>query len=709
MPHALIQHLAQCALRIRALEFSAPPITLGNITLLPHQIAAVHWLNHRINTRSGALLADPPGLGKTYVALAVASIRKCRPLVIAPATLRARWLNAARETNTPLDFVSIERLSAPAAIHIASPTFVIVDEAHHLRTTSTRRRQRTTELCATADVLLLSATPIHNRTLDLEHITTLFHLPASPTSAAVLRQRLTLRRSLAQIDAAGGRIAETLPIPHVRLRRDLRVRDIESPLPHAITALPPLLNAHSEGHQFLQLGLLHALRSSDAALRERIRRRVAVTLAIEHAALAHIAPTPAITRAFRTQLGDVQLALPQLLGNSTLAVHPQLAEAAIRQRHALEALLPMLNDDGDRERSHALRRLARWCSRPVVAFTQFNATALAFYRYLRDRPGIALLGGSMAHITSGVIPRAEVIERLLSRTLRGRHDAVQMLITSDVLSEGLSLAGVATIVHLDLPWTAARVDQRVGRAARIGALVPVVNVVRLPAPVPPAVHDSLHRLVGRKRRRMALFDSELDADADAALIRTLRSLSRAPARDEARRDVRAERGARIPAEWLTVRSRSLSEAVTIAIVMIDRRRTLLAADRYGVRRTRSSDWAALVDSTAAQRVVGSVAALRRALRTCLANRELTATIADPRDHRYQSRQASDDALRRLGGVARVAGARDATASRLHLMHSTRKAADGRAALCAETVPSREIRVFAGITILPEEGNRGPMR
>ena len=707
MPHALIQHLARCALRIRALEFSASPITLGNITLLPHQIAAVHWLNHRINTRGGALLADPPGLGKTYVALAVASSRTCRPLVIAPATLRTRWLDAARDTNTPLDFVSTERLSAPAAIHIASPTFVIVDEAHHLRTTSTRRHQRTTELCATADVLLLSATPIHNHTRDLEHITTLFHLPATPTSAAVLRQRLTLRRSLAQIDAAGGRIAETLPVPHVRLRRDLRVRDIESSLPHAITALPPLLDAHSEGHQFLQLGLLHALRSSDAALRERIRRRIAVTLAIEHAALAHIAPTPAITRAFRTQLGDVQLALPQLLGNSTVAVHPQLADAAIRQRHALEALLPMLNGDGDRERSQALRRLARWCSRPVVAFTQFNATAAAFYRHLRDRPGIALLGGSTAHITSGAIPRAEVIERLLSPTLRGRHDAVQLLITSDVLSEGLSLAGVATIVHLDLPWTAARIDQRIGRAARIGVLVPVVNVIRLPAPVQPAVHDALHRLVARKRRRMALFDNEVDTDA--ALIRALRSLSQPPVRDEVRCNVRGECGARIRAEWLTVRSRNIAEALTIAIVMIDRQRTLVAADRHGVRRTRVSDWAALVDATPTQRVVGHVAALRRALRTCLADRELTATIADSRDHRYQSRQASDDALRRLGGVARIAGARDATASRLHLMHSTRNAVDSRTARCAETVPLREIRVFGGITILPDEENRGPMQ
>jgi superfamily II DNA or RNA helicase len=705
-PHALIQHLAHCALRTRALEFSAPPITLGHITLLPHQVAAVHWLNHRINRCGGALLADPPGLGKTYVALAVASSRKCRPLIIAPATLRTRWLDAARETNTPLDFVSTERLSAPAAIHIASHAFVIVDEAHHLRTTSTRRHQRTTALCTSADVLLLTATPIHNHTRDLAHITSLFHLPATPTSASLLRQRLTLRRSLAQIDAAGGRISETHPIPHVRLRRDLRVRDIESPLPHAITTLPPLLDPHSEGHLLLKLGLLHALRSSDAALRQRIRHRIAVTLAIEHATLAQITPTPAITRAFRTALGDVQLAMPELLGYHTTDLHPHLAGAAQRQRHALEALLPMLSSDGDRERSQALRRLARWCTHPVVAFTQFNATASAFYHYLRDRPGIALLGGSTARITSGVISRAEVIHRLLAPTLRGRHDAVRLLITSDVLSEGLSLAGVATIVHLDLPWTAARVDQRVGRAARIGAPVPVVNVVRLPAPVPHAVHEALHQLVARKRQRMSLFDDE--ADADAALIHTLCRLTHSRIRDAQRADVREPPRAGVPAEWFTVRSRRIEGAVTIAVVRIDRRRILVAADRYGVRRPRFSDWSALADATQTQDAVGHVAALRRALRAYLADRELTATIADARDHRYQSRQSSDNALFRLGHVARVAGARAATASRLQLMHSTRIAADSPTTLCAHTFPVRAIRVFAGLTILPEEGDGARM-
>ena len=93
--------------------------------------------------------------------------------------------------------------------------------------------------------------------------------------------------------------------------------------------------------------------------------------------------------------------------------------------------------------ARVLRRLARWSKAPVVAFTQFNATAAAFYRQLRNLPGIAWLGGNTAHITSGVIAREEAIERLLSARFRDRHDGIRLLITTDVVSEGLSLSGVA--------------------------------------------------------------------------------------------------------------------------------------------------------------------------------------------------------------------------------------------------------------------------
>lgn len=700
MFHPVVCHLARLALRARALDFTTPAITIGTVTLLPHQTAAVHWLLHRIATLGGALLADPPGLGKTYVALAVAAARREKPLVIAPASLRSRWQEAARETGVVLDFVSTERLSAPGAPPTARHTLVIIDEAHHLRTPSTRRHLRTADLCRHSAVLLLSATPIHNRARDLEHITALFHLPPTRASAATLRRRLTLRRTLAQIEAASGEVAPAGAIPRIRVRRDMITTTRETFVPEAIMALPPLVDHRAEGHHLLQLGLLHALRSSDAAAKERIRRRIAVTLAIEHAARDSVEPTAQLKRAFQSHHGDVQLALTTLLAAHSDRIDPRLAGAAVRQREALEALLPQLSGAGDDTRAGALRRLARWSATPVVAFTQFNATAAAFHLRLRDRPGIAWLGATTAHIATGTIPRDEVLERLLSPRRRGRRDIVRLLITTDVLSEGLSLAGVATVVHLDLPWTPARIDQRIGRAARIGAPVTTVNVVTLLAQLPVTVHDAARSLLARKRRRMAVIDGAHDEETQ-----TVRILRRICDRSLARSRRRG---------WVTMASAGLHGSLTIAEVQIARRRCLVAADAEGVRRPNRTDWETLARALPAAPGVHAIASLRRALREHVLDTSMTAIVSDPRDLRLESRRGADESLASASRVDRMLRVADVTNVRRAIMSTSPHQAEtgARAGHCAAATSVRSqvphggaqreaILIRAGVTIVPQ--------
>jgi hypothetical protein len=54
-----------------------------------------------------------------------------------------------------------------------------------------------------------------------------------------------------------------------------------------------------------------------------------------------------------------------------------------------------------------------------------------------------------------------------------------ILVATDVASEGLDLPLVERVVHYDLPWTAVRLDQRSGRAFRLGARQASVEVVCL--------------------------------------------------------------------------------------------------------------------------------------------------------------------------------------------------------------------------------------
>ena len=83
---------------------------VGDIVLQPHQRSAVRRIEAAIAEFRGALLADEPGLGKTFVALAVAS-RYERVVVAAPAALRAMWHDAARRATVEIQFVSLEALS----------------------------------------------------------------------------------------------------------------------------------------------------------------------------------------------------------------------------------------------------------------------------------------------------------------------------------------------------------------------------------------------------------------------------------------------------------------------------------------------------------------------------------------------------------------------------------------------------------------------
>jgi Helicase conserved C-terminal domain len=713
-PPDVLRELARDALRARALLWSGPLTQLNRITLLPHQNAAVDWLLRRLTRYGGALLADSPGLGKTYVALGIAAARAERPLVIAPAALRDRWRSAGAETGVTIEFVSTERLSAPAPLQRQSYPLVIIDEAHHLRTPDTRRHGRTLALCGAADVLLLSATPIHNRAADLEHLLALFHLPATRASVRVLGRRLTLRRTLADILTAWPRA--TLSMPAVTCRRSSAMRQHQDGVPEAILALPPLRDgAPDEGHTLLQLGLLHALRSSDAAARERIRRRVAITLAIEDAVSAGIAPSPAVRRAWNAHGNDVQLAMAALVGDASAGIDPALASGARRQRAALESLLPRLSSDGDDARAVVLRRLARWCDRPVVAFTWSSATARAMYQRLRHAPGISLLSGSTAQIASGSISRSELLDRLLRHAgdggRRPRQSAIRLAIVTDVLSEGLSLAGVGTIVHLDSPWTVARIEQRNGRAARIGAPIRELRVVVLEAPLPASARDAHEALLRRKQRAMQKLEKAAAPAGDVAVLTQIPG-ARRPA-TSFRSDQRGT------ARWETLVSSELRSALILAAVRLQGRRTLVALDDVGLRAPKAADWLIAAHAVPSSHRRGYIARLRRALRAHAAERELRTRISSPTDARLHARQQADEMLAASARASRAKRASDVTGLRRDVMQITRRhavaalraaphdAERGMHPVTGCTSPMRgtdsarrDVTILRGLTIIP---------
>jgi superfamily II DNA or RNA helicase len=463
---------------------------LGDLTLRPHQLTAVSRLLEIIASYRGALLADAVGLGKTYVALACAREYE-NTIVICPAALRGMWERAMKSARAVLRTVSVESLSRGTMPEL-QPGFLVIDEAHHFRTPGTRRYEAVAQLARRARVLLLSATPLHNSRRDLTSVLALFAGAGVADWTDRALARLIVRRDDATAD-------ETLPSisgPHA-----LSPAEDDGCL-DAILALPPAVPAADEGvaHALTMISMVHLWSSSRAALVASVRKRLARATALYDAVAAGHLPNASELAAWCYADGALQLAFPLFTPNDHIvdqeALHNQLsnfierATALLRQCEATA--------DPDEARVALLRTLReQHTAARVVAFSQYAHTIAGLGRLLRGDQGIAIVTGTGARIASGALPRDEVLRQFAGDAPLVRPvERIDLLLTTDLLSEGVDLRGGSVIVHLDLPWNPSRLEQRVGRARRIGSRFDTIHVYTF---VPPTAAERLIEI----RRRLA--------------------------------------------------------------------------------------------------------------------------------------------------------------------------------------------------------------
>lgn len=101
----------------------------------------------------------------------------------------------------------------------------------------------------------------------------------------------------------------------------------------------------------------------------------------------------------------------------------------------------------------------------VIVFTQYSDTATYIYNQLKKR-GVQNIGKATG---SSKNPTA-IVERfspLSNKAEISAEDELQVLIATDVLSEGQNLQDAHVIVNYDLPWAIIRLIQRAGRVDRI--------------------------------------------------------------------------------------------------------------------------------------------------------------------------------------------------------------------------------------------------
>jgi hypothetical protein len=419
-------------------------------------------------------------MGKTFVALAIAR-RFPRRLIVAPAALQDMWRDAVARADLDAEIITFEKLSRSEPQSLEAD-LLILDESHHARNPGTRRYQRIAQLARNARVLMLTATPIHNRRADFVALLSLFlgsranDLTESELSRCVVRRE---RRDTAPI----------FGMPVVGEVTGFGFPDDPDVVTRLMSLPPPLpASGSGSGGALINRGLIHQWSSSEAALRDALRRRVAKATVLIESLRAGRYPTAADLQSWTFADGALQLGFAELLSPPTSDA-ASLLESVLTHANALETFLNDYAETSmiDQVRARALSDIRKANeSAKIVAFAQYGSTVSDMFRRLAGSGRVAMLTATGARVAGGKLSRQDVISRFAPRANRARPpscaETVDLLLTTDLLSEGVNLQDSEIVVHLDIPWTAARMEQRVGRVARMGSQHSRVSVYQFHPP-----------------------------------------------------------------------------------------------------------------------------------------------------------------------------------------------------------------------------------
>jgi SNF2 family DNA or RNA helicase len=399
-----------------------------------YQIETVHRVLRTLRGR--ALLSDEVGLGKTIEALMVLleyQVRGMarRVLILAPPALVPQWVGelatkagiTARTTDRDGEAVwrgdgvvvaslATARMQRTAPAVCAEPwDLVIVDEAHRVK----RRGSSSWKLVdglRSRFLLLLTATPIETELEELYQLVTLLR-PGQFATPAAFRKRF--------VDPA----SPTSPKNREALRELLGEVMVRNTRASCGLKLPPryvstVVVEPADDERALYAAAMAALR---AAADPRVRRTAGLLL-------LEAGSSPAAVRA----------TLDRLASDAAFAGVARAAGGHDTRKG--RALIDIVHTGGAAQ---------------VLVFTRYRATARWLLELLaRERIPHAAVHGELSGADKQVALAAF------------RAGDVQVLVSTDVGSEGHNLQHCHRLVNFDLPWNPMVIEQRIGRLHRFG-------------------------------------------------------------------------------------------------------------------------------------------------------------------------------------------------------------------------------------------------
>ncbi|MCL2646269.1 MAG: DEAD/DEAH box helicase [Phycisphaerales bacterium] len=488
-----MEHIQRRLFRIHMAELTAAvrkdpknhPLrkTLLKTELLPYQMDGIAFAAGA----GRAILADDMGLGKTIQGVGVAellareaNIRKV--LIVCPASLKAQWkLEIERFSDRDVQLVQ-GAAKERAALYAGMPFFticnyeqtlrdldyiekakwdlIILDEAQRIKNWEAATTRIVKSLKSTY-ALALTGTPMENRLEELYTVATFVDEHRLGPAFRFLNTHLT-------VDDKG----HVLGYKNIG---DLRER------------LKPILLRRTRNMVMSELPPRHT---------EVIRVEPSEEQAALHYANMQIV-RQVTNKAFISEMDMLRLRrallMCRLSANGTYLVDKQEPNYSTKMQALEELLERLLAEDG----------------RKIILFSEWT-TMLDLIKPVLEK----LLKGKRDFVRlDGSIPQTKR-QALVNRFQK--HPECVAFLSTNAGSTGLNLQAANTIINVDLPWNPAVLEQRIGRAHRMGQKRPVQVYLLVTADT---LEEKLLSLLGTKRD-LALAALDPESDVDMVNMRT---------------------------------------------------------------------------------------------------------------------------------------------------------------------------------------------
>ena len=489
--------------------------------LLPHQISTVARCFETTPVRY--MLADEVGLGKTVEACSILSIlasekKDLQVLIIVPGALSSQWKNelhykygldsAIASPRAPICLLPMEDIGKSLAILSMPWDFAIVDETHRLLADDTWYSQVQNLSRKVTHILLLSATPIQDRNEEYRRLLALLNPEQYETMSAERFSWMVKRQKHIQKSA-------NLLLGYLE-RYDEYTEIVLDDLNSIVETLEDIalekmvkeidLNAEDQGLSKVKQALAYICENYRIERRVIRNRRQLISEKMARRTLRAIPYSPLSLNENYNEIGAIQNTLAYLADNGgddeeyvTQTAIPLLS-ALFSSPWAFEAALRKLKiDDGilldsadawrcQAENEHSLVNVAldedpdlikgrlmtamnyidqetdiledESCK--LVVFTAHNATLVQFLKLFNTRYADM---GIHAVAFGKHMNRDELEDSVYAFQ---NNPECRVIVCDETGGEGRNFQNAAQIIHLDLPWNANTLEQRIGRLDRLG-------------------------------------------------------------------------------------------------------------------------------------------------------------------------------------------------------------------------------------------------